>query len=333
MSIYKRGDKWGVDICFPDGRRIKKVVGNKKEAEAVETKLKQEIIEQKWQVRFLPKITFGEFLIQYLAYINQQHAKSTLRVSTNRIQIHLKPFFARHPLAMITRQKIDAYRFNRQKQGASANTIRNEFMILSHIFKMAIRWGFLFFNPVQGAEKPKVPKQPPRYLTESEAEKLLAHCQKHIYPIVLCALNTGLRKSELLNLRWSDVDLQNKQIVIRSSDNHHTKNYDYRFVGINEKLFAVLSTMPREGEYVFSYAGQPILDIKRSITSAYKQSGVNHYGQPLHILRHTFATNLIKQGVQLEKIQRLLGHRDFSTTLQYAHLTSRSVKDEVNKLT
>ena len=165
-----------------------------------------------------------------------------------------------------------------------------------------------------------------------EEEKLLANCPDHLYPIVLTALNTGMRKSELLNLQWTDVDFDRREIAIRSHYDWHTKNYDYRYVGINDKLLSVLSNLPRNGEYVFTYAGKPIKDIKRAIATAYKEAGIDHQGQPLHILRHTFATRLIQEGVELEKIQQLLGHQDFSTTLQYAHLTSRSVKDEVNKL-
>ncbi|MFC1896056.1 tyrosine-type recombinase/integrase [Thermodesulfobacteriota bacterium] len=75
-----------------------------------------------------------------------------------------------------------------------------------------------------------------------------------------------------------------------------------------------------------------IKDIKKAITTAYKQAGIDPQGQPIHILRHTFATNMIMKGTELEKMQQLLGHKDFKTTLQYTHSTPRSVKDEVNKL-
>lgn len=332
MSVYKRGKKWGVDISYPDGRRIKKMIGNKKEAEAVETQLKKEILEQTWQVRFTKEIRFNNFIKKYLKYTEQQQAKSTYTVNKNRIANHIKPFFGKIPLSHITKEKIDAYRLHRQRSEAKANTIRNEFTVLSHMFKMATRWGYLLINPVQGTERPKIPKQPPKFLTDEETDRLLANCADHLYPIVLCALNTGMRKSELLNLKWKDIALDRREIVIKSQEDKHTKNYDFRHIGINDKLLWCLIWMNQKTEYVFTYYGQRILDIKRTITTAYKDAGINHHGQPLHILRHTFATNLIKQGTELEKIQQLLGHKDFSTTLQYAHLTSRSVKDEVNKL-
>lgn len=110
MSIYKRGDKWGVDVCFPDNRRIKEIIGNKKQAEAVETKLKQEILEIKWQVRFLPKIKFNNFLKEYLNYIKKNQSQSTFNSNQYRIKKHILPYFNKIPLVYITQKKVDAYK-------------------------------------------------------------------------------------------------------------------------------------------------------------------------------------------------------------------------------
>jgi integrase len=334
MTVYKRLFKnkvrWGVDVSVPDGRRIRKIVGSKKDAEKVETKLKAEILEGKWQLRFLPQLKLNTYLKKYLRYIKDEHAKSTYERTDRRIKKHIKPYFGRLDLANISKQRIDNYKAMRRKQGAKPNTIRLELACLSHMFKMAINWKYLFVNPMKGIEKPRIAKQPPRFLMDDEADRLLKACSPYLYPIVLCALHTGMRKSELLNLRWVDVDFKRRQIVIRSNSGYHTKNYDYRYVGINSTLYRVLSVLPKLCEYVFTYRGQRIKDVKKALQAAYKKAKLNYGG--LHILRHTFATNLIKKGTELEKIQQLLGHKHFSTTLQYAHLTSRSVKDEVNKL-
>ena len=330
MAVYKRGNRWGVDICFPDGRRLRKIIGSKKRAEAIEAKLKQEILDQKWQFRFLPEIRFNEFLKRYLVYVEKTQSISTFKSNSSRIRKNILPYFRKIPLLMISKERLDNYKLFRQKQGAKPNTVRNELVNLSHMFKMAMRWGYVYSNPVSGIEKPRVSKLPPRYLTSEEANRLLKACSPHLYPIVLCALHTGMRKSELLNLRWPEIDLQKRQITITSNEDYHTKNYDYRHVGINDTLFVVLSQLNRQSEYDFTYRGQRIKDIKKSLQAAYKKAGLPYGG--LHICRHTFASNLIKKGVELEKIQKLLGHQDFSTTLQYAHLSSRSVKDEVNKL-
>ena len=330
MTVYRKKSKWVMDVYFPDGRRIRRVFTNKKKALTIESRLKQEIVEQRWQCRFLPSVRFGDFMKKYVSYIREEQSSSTCTANISRIKKHILPYFSKLPLSMITRNRVDSYKTLRKKQQAKPNTIRNELVCLSNVFTMAIRWGYLFYNPVSGIKKPKIPKQPPRFLTETEVDRLLKSCALHLYPIVLCALHTGMRKSELLNLKWADVDLKMRQITIKSNDGYHTKNYDYRHVGINETLFPVLSELGKESEYVFTYQGERIKDVKKALQAAYKKAGLSHGG--LHICRHTFASNLIKKGVELEKIQKLLGHQDFSTTLQYAHLSSRSVKDVVNKL-
>lgn len=335
MSVYKRKHKymtsWMVDVTFPDGRRFRKMVSTNKAAKLLEAKLKQEIFENKWQVRSLPQTKFIDFIKQkYLKHIKQNQSKTTYSSNFNRLKKNIIPYFGKMSLPMISRQRIDNYKTMRTRQGAKANTVKNELVCISNVLATAISWGYLFFNPAAGIKKPKAANMPPKFLTDKEAEKLIKACAKHLRPIIITALHTGMRKSELLNLQWTDIDFKYRQITIRSKADWHTKNYDYRYVGINETLLAVLSQLSRESEYVFTYRGQKIKDVKRSLQAAYKKARLPYGG--LHILRHTFATNLIKKGVELEKIQQLLGHADFATTLQYAHLSSRAIKDVVNKL-
>jgi len=338
MSIYKRGKKWGVDVVYPDGRRIKKIIGPKKTAQKVETKLKNEIIDGKWQLRFLTKIKLKDFLETFLEHAENDLAVSTFKTNRVRIKKHLIPYFGRFDLIAITRKKVDDYKLKRIKDGAKANTIRIELSNLSKMFKKAIEWDYAHTNPVNGVEKPKVPKQPPRFLTKDEEKRLLEKSPDHLKPIIITGLNTGMRRSELFNLKWIDVDLKKREIVVRSETKaegeFHTKDYDYRHIGINKTLYKVLSKLPRINEYVFTYKGKRIKGIRRSINTAYKNASIDPKGQPFHIFRHTFATRLLtaKNPTTLEKLQQLLGHEDFTTTLQYAHLTSRSFKDEVNRL-
>ena len=102
---------------------------------------------------------------------------------------------------------VDRYKAMRIKDGASPATINNELANLSHIFKMAVRWIYAEKNPVSQVEKMKLVKNPPRFLNQEESKILINAAEgSHIQPIIITAIHTGMRKSELLNLYWSDIN-------------------------------------------------------------------------------------------------------------------------------
>ena len=205
--------------------------------------------------------------------------------------------------------------------------------------KMAIRWRYIEHNPVSSVEKMRVPKRPPRFLSLEEIDRLLeASRGSHIYPILVTALHTGLRKSELLNLRWSDIDFHQCTITVQPKDDWHTKNYKSRTISLTPALYETLQEhwgqLPQLGiksEYVFTYQGE---QIKRGIGDSLRTTVAKADLQnvTLHTLRHTFASQLVMAGVPLLDVQELMGHQSFQTTLQYAHLSEEHVKKRVLQL-
>jgi len=251
----------------------------------------------------------------------------------------------------ITPKTIDRYKAKRFRDGASDNrvsnnTVNHELVCLSHIFKMAVRWGYSEQNPVSSVEKLKVAKRPPRFLSLEEIDQLLDACRgTHIYSIVVTAIHTGMRKAELLNLQWSDVDFEQRKIFIQPKKDWHTKNYRARTVFLTPALYEVLHEHWRihvksgvRSDYVFTYNGKRIkYGIDDSLASAVERAGlkpddVDSENVTLHTLRHTFASQLAIAGVPLRDIQELMGHQSFQTTLQYAHLSEEHVKKQVLRL-
>lgn len=339
MAIRKRelksGAKWFVDIRLPNGKRIRKHVGTKKQAEEVEKKITAEIVEGKWGIREKKDISFDELAKEYLLYAEANKAASTFYTDKCRIQGHLLPYFGDTLISRITPQMLDTYKQMRVREGASNNTVNHGLTNLSHMLRMAIRWGYIDRNVVSLVDKMKVPKRSPRFLHQEEIRRLVeAAMGSHIYPLIMTALHTGMRKSELFNLIWADIDFDNHTVTVQPKDDWHTKNYKPLFLQLTPALYEILGKHWERGvrtEYVFTYKGRQLKsNIKRSFTTVLKKAGLENV--TLHALRHTFASQLVMAGVSLMEIQELMGHQSFETTLQYAHLSEDHAKKQVNKL-
>jgi integrase len=163
-----------------------------------------------------------------------------------------------------------------------------------------------------------------RYLESKEqCQMLIDSCDPHLKPIVIVALNTGLRKGNILNLKWSNIDLKNGFILIDM-----TKNGERLEIPINETLRQTLKDLPRllDNGYLFydpktdkpDTVLKPYTDVKRSFASACRRAKITDFH--FHDLRHTFASHLVMAGVDLTTVKELLGHKDIKMTLRYAHL-------------
>jgi integrase len=168
-----------------------------------------------------------------------------------------------------------------------------------------------------------------RFISKEECQSLIAICDSHLQPIVITALNTGMRKGEVLNLRWENVDLRHGFILLSK-----TKNGERREIPINNTLRGILQGLTRrlDTHYVFYEPanGKPYKDVRRSFKTALRRTGITDFH--FHDLRHTFASHLVMAGVDLTTVSRLLGHKDIKMTLRYAHLAPAHMTKAVDIL-
>lgn len=161
-------------------------------------------------------------------------------------------------------------------------------------------------------------------------------CDSHLQPIVTMALNTGCRKSEILNLRWDQVDLKHGFILL-----DRTKNGERREIPINQTLKGTLENLfqgtkkrPRRLDipWVFyeTKTGKNYQDVKRSFKTACQKAEIKDF--TFHDLRHCFASHLVMGGVDITTIKELLGHKTLTMTLRYAHLAPSHKVNAVNIL-
>ncbi len=345
MSVRKRelpsGTRYYVDVLFPDGKRYRKTIGSsKKQAEQIHRRLESEIVEGKWSIKETEEIGFDTLATEYLEYALASKSINTYNADEWRIKRKLMPFFGKTSLNCITPQMVDDYKKKRVQEGAAPKTVNNELVNLSHMLKMALRWGYVDKNAATSVEKMKIVRNPPLFLKQDEIQRLInAAKDSYIYPIIMTALHTGMRKSELFNLKWSDIDFDQDIIMVQSKPDWHTKNYKARTLQITPSLHKVLAEHRKmqceigfESEYVFTYKGEKLLDsITKSLRTILKKAGLSR-DVTLHTFRHTFASQLVMAGVPLRDVQQLMGHQSFETTLQYAHLSEEHVKRQVLKL-
>jgi integrase len=325
-TIRRRGENWYIDYRAY-GRRYRERIGsNKKLAEEVLHKRLVEIAEGK----FLDKknrfnIKFDDLASNYIE-IYSKHNKKSWSDDITRIK-NLKVSFGGRFLYEITPLLVEEYKSRRIKEVSPA-TVNRELACLKHIFTMAIQWNKAEANPVKKVKLFRENNQRVRYLEKEEAERLVSNCKGYLKRIVIIALNTGMRKGEILRVKWTDIDFKNNVIYLLD-----TKNGDKKEVLINDMVKRALIQQPKykDGPYAFcNRDGRPFRDIRKSFIAALKKSGIINFR--FHDLRHTFASQLVMSGVDLNTVRELMGHKSIRMTLRYAHLSPAHKKRAVDVL-
>jgi len=228
-----------------------------------------------------------------------------------------------YALSAITPALIVEYR-DKLARTRENSTVRRYLAVLSHAFTVAVQeWEWLHENPFQKISKPKEPRGRVRFLTDDERERLLAACRqsrnKYVHIVVVLALSTGGRRSELLNLHWADVNFTREMLTFRG-----TKNGETRSVPLTGYALEVLTQHAQirrlDTSLVFpNAAGKRPLSIRDAFENAVERAGLVDFH--FHDTRHDFASNLAMHGASLVEIAEVLGHKTLQMVKRYAHLT------------
>ena len=338
-AIYKRRYKsgkirWYLDYYDSTGKRIQRVAAHAETKEEAVIALKNAVLqehsagygvkERKQRVKFAE---FSNIYLENYAKVN----KKSWRGDKYRIEAHMKPFFINFELQDINPLLIEKYKAERLKTGVTKSTVNREITIMKKMFNLAIDWDFTDNNPILKvklfSEKDTMKE---RILTEEEEVKLLAESPDYLKPILVVALNTGMRRGEIFNLKWSQVDLDKRNIIVEQ-----TKSGKNRIIPINDYLYQELLKVKNQNEkseYVFpnQETGKPFTEVKKSFKNACRKAGINDLR--FHDLRHTFATRLIQSGVDIITVKDLLGHFSVRITQRYTHSNQNQKKKAVEIL-
>ena len=337
MSVYKRGDRWHYAFSIR-GVRYRGAIqeaSTKHEAQKAETKIRKDVYDGKYG-RPSGEKNFVEFVDE----VYKPWAKANKRSYVNNEKYKLPAItgsrcFKGKTFAQISPFLIEKYKRERREekmeneQTRKPSTINRELQILSRIFSLAIKYKVTDTNPCR--EVPLFPEnnRRVRYLLDEEEVRLfsvLVDQRAHLRDLVTVAIGTGMRKGDMLNLRWERVDFQRGVINVPNSKTG--KSYS---VPMNEDVRAALLQHRSEGnsDYVFVNPDtkKPPVELKRSFSTALRLAGIHdlHW----HDLRHTFGTRLAEAGFSEATIAELMGHADAATTRRYTHGTDRAKRAAV----
>lgn len=325
--------RWYMDYRDETGKRIHKVARFAQTLEEAQLALETCVRSAFSKVNGIQepkKIVFGDFATLYI----ENYAKTNKRSWTCDdycLDAHLKPYFEKFDLRAITPLDLEAYRAQRLKAGVKKSSSNREMALLKKMFNLGIDWGFCEENPVRKIKLfPEKDNLRERILTPEEESRLLPRCVPHLRPIVVFALNTGMRKGEILRLRWDQVDVVNKSVRVTK-----TKSGKDRTVPLNDAAAGVIMSQLRmkQGDFVFPSpkTGVAMKSVDHSFWRACSLAGI--LGLRFHDLRHTFATRLIRKGVDIITVKTLLGHHAVSVTERYTHSDAHEKQRAVEALT
>lgn len=343
MGYYKKGNRYYIDYYLPNGKRKREVVSiegvdpskiNREDAKKALSIRKAEIAQGKFEIEQTSKSVFFEKLLkQYLEYSQSNKRPQSYERDITSSK-HLNRYFNGKKIQQITNWQVEKYKSSRQKEAMKNGklpaqaTINRELAMIKHMFNKAVDWNMISNNPIAKVKLfPEKPKQL-RVITEKEFKELYNEASEFLQPILMIAVHTGLRRSEILNLKSSDINLKERYILVRES-----KNGEIRHVPINSLLMKTLKSVINntDSEYLFvGPTGEPVKSVKQGFWAALRRSGIPHIR--FHDLRHSFGSNLSMAGVDIATIQELMGHKDISTTKRYLHPSPKHKKEAVERL-
>ncbi len=222
-----------------------------------------------------------------------------------------------------------------RKKKRSPATVVRYMAALSHAFTIAVReWGWLESSPMAKVSKPKEPRGRVRFLDNGERERLLAACKEsndpNLYPVVILALSTGARKSEILGLEWGDIDFSRKVAIL-----HKTKNDERRALPLAgpalDEVKKLSQTRRIDTNLLFpNPSGKKPIEIRPSWDRALKEAQIENFR--FHDLRHSAASYLAMSGASLAEIAEILGHKTLQMVKRYSHLSEQHTASVVSRM-
>ena len=268
--------------------------------------------------------TLADLLKRYAKEVSPQ--KKGSEVEYIRIEALLKRDISNLPLANLTHAAAACYRDARLKE-VKADTVRREFNLLRHVWSVANReWDQVpRANPFEGLRMPKASPHRERTLSQEEWERLKKVAQeapqRFLYPMLVLAYESGLRRSELLNLRRTDLDLTRGDLRVRDS-----KSGFGRTVFLSPAMGDILNHWLLENDKVNVFPCS-IYGLRYAFERALISAGIDNFRW--HDLRHCAASRLAEAGLSPLELMAVFGHRQLSSLQRYAHLSARHLRQRV----
>ena len=341
--VFKREDSRYWWIAYTkDNKRIRESSGAKTKTLAIEILKHRESQALISPYSISPKNKkVSVFIDEYLEWVKANRRYHTLRSYTTVLKT-FNAFLHKNKIELLDTIDIKLLEdYKRERLNKSKTwTVNNHTIILKAFFNKALEWKYISENPAKRLSRVEVTDSKQiRFISEDEYKRFMATAKEEFpefYPMFYVLIHTGLRKGELLNLEWKDIDLKNGFIHIRSNDGFRPKGIDKtnckakeRIVPIHQGVINVLGAIPSKEAKVFKTYNKSRL---RIVLIKIANKAKIHNLTRLHELRHSYASFLVKKGVDIYKIKELLGHSEIKDTMKYAHMPAVYMKNDVKLL-
>ncbi len=325
MSLYRRNSVWWVRFTTPTGGRIRRSTGttNKEQAQEYHDRLKAEI----WKIQNLgrkPRRTWEQAAVRWLKEKAHKASLDADRMHLRWLDGHLRGM----DLSAINREVLDRVIEARLSEGVSNATVNRTMEVVRAILrKAANEWEWTDRAPA--VRMLPEPKRRIRWLTQEEAERLIVELPEHLAEMVRFSLATGLRKANVTELEWSQVNLQRRIAWI-----HADQAKARKAIGIPLNAEAILVLRRQMGEhprFVFTHRGKPVRNVNtKAWKAALRRVGIADFRW--HDLRHTWASWHAQAGTPPNVLQELGGWESADMVRRYAHLAPEHLAEFAERL-
>ena len=300
MSLLKRGNTWWA-YFYQDNVRHQESTGtsSRKQAEAIEKKLKEEANLRRHQVvQVDPNMTFGELAARFIANASPKgfHLEKLDK---------LLPYFADVPTTHINKGMVLEYRKARhaKKPKLTVATVNRDIAVLRHLLYWAVDNSFLVSNPLTRVPMVRERRVSRPVISLEEELQMLKAAPTHLRLMIVTALDSGMRRGEILHQIWDHVDFGRRVLYVTRSK---TPEGEAREIPLTARLFQLLSGIQKKEGPIFTFHSQAVASVKTAWKSMLARAGLRHLR--FHDLRHTFNTRLMEAGVMQEVRKAIMGH-------------------------
>ena len=277
------------------------------------------------------------YINKYIDYIKFERKLSSNTIESYQNDLTDLYLFFNEDIIKVKDEQMTKYIYS--LRNLNARSLAHHITVINSFYEFLISEEILQTNPCEGIKSPKLPSKLPNYLTEDEVDKLMSvnldspfsYRNKAMLELLYA---TGLRVSELISLKFNDIDLTNDfvRVIGKGSKERIVPISDLavKWLSIYLNQYRPIILKNKDSEYLFiSNALKPISrqGFFKIIKQEVRRAGINKDVSP-HVLRHSFATHLLNHGADLRVIQELLGHSDISTTQIYTHLIKEKIKKD-----
>ena len=337
MGLYQRGKNWWMSFTVNGVQERRSAeTTDKKTAQKIYHKVMTELAEGKY---FKKPIGANKEVKEMIEQYLERHSKPNKAPSTYENNLVYAKcfigFLGDMMVCDVTPNDVAEYKKMRRSKGIKGITLNNELRFLSHVFKIAINdWEWLEKNPLDKVSRDTEEPRPERWLSVDEEQIIIPFCEPWAQEIIELALNTGLRKGEILKLQWSQVDLTRRTLTLVG---RQQKNKASDTLPLNAKAMEILKARHAKRALHIPYVFFSDMGTMHTTTRLFKafdraRKNAGMADMRFHDLRHSFATRLVQNGVDIYKVQKLMRHKSPKMTQRYAHHCTESLRDGVEVL-